>query len=467
MAGLLVGGGGPAGLAGVATGASVLPIRVAGWQADAFGRWAIYARSDQMIAGLDRAVDPNDDGDAHDAARVALIALAEPFAGFADGPEARAAAGALALDTLVVAPSGNDGRAGSGYGDIAAPGGSPAALTVGAVDTRTQTDRARIVVRAGLSTLLDGTAAVAGVIRPADRLDLRIAAPRDTGRGSHTTAPRITDFFTRSGLSLVAGRAALVPMGTSPEPAAARAAAAGAAAVLLYGGHAPLPPGGLGLDESVGVPVLALPTATARAVLDRIARGQPVAVAMHESTSTQNPEQGRIAAFSSAGLAFDGRVKPDLVAPGVGLATSDPGVNPDGSPRFVTVNGSSAASAVVAGAAALLAQGRPSLGASALAGLLVGTSRRLEGEPVTAQGSGLLDAGAAAAGEARRLAGDARARPLHRCRLARARGVRAHERHDAPAPSHPRRPHAGRGCGRGRLQAEPRPRQPRGGGGAC
>jgi subtilisin family serine protease len=93
MAGLLVGGGGPSGLAGVATGANVLPIRVAGWQGDATGHWATYARSDQLIAGLDRAVDPNDDGDAHDGARVALVALAEPFAAFADGPEARAAAG--------------------------------------------------------------------------------------------------------------------------------------------------------------------------------------------------------------------------------------------------------------------------------------------------------------------------------------------------------------------------------------
>src|SRR5919199_1484936 len=43
MAGLLVGGGGPHGLAGVATGASVLPIRVAGWQQDATGVWSVYA----------------------------------------------------------------------------------------------------------------------------------------------------------------------------------------------------------------------------------------------------------------------------------------------------------------------------------------------------------------------------------------------------------------------------------------
>src|SRR5438552_7529367 len=153
MAGLLVGAGGPSGLSGVATGASVLPIRVAGWQPDALGHWAIYARSDQLIAGLDRAVDPNDDGDAHDAARVALVSLAAPFAGFADGPEALAAEGALALDTLVVAPVGYDGSAAAGYGDVSGPGGSPAAVTVGAVDARPQTDRARIVMRAGLATL--------------------------------------------------------------------------------------------------------------------------------------------------------------------------------------------------------------------------------------------------------------------------------------------------------------------------
>ena len=65
----------------------------------------------------------------------------------------------------------------------------------------------------------------------------------------------------------------------------------------------------------------------------------------------------------------------------------------------VSVSGSSAAAAVAAGAAALLAQARPALGADALAGLLVGTARPLEHDPVAAQGSGALDVAAAAAGE--------------------------------------------------------------------
>src|SRR6266508_465630 len=75
LAGLLVGAGGPGGLRGVATSATVLPIRVAGWQPDAEGKYAVYARTDQLIAGLERAVDPNYDGDAHDAARVALVGV--------------------------------------------------------------------------------------------------------------------------------------------------------------------------------------------------------------------------------------------------------------------------------------------------------------------------------------------------------------------------------------------------------
>ena len=399
MAGLLVGAGGPSALAGVATGASVLPIRVAGWQPDSLGHFAIYARSDQMIAGLERAVDPNDDGDAHDGARIALVALAEPFAAFADGPEARAAAGALALDTLVVAPAGNDGQAAAGYGDVSAPGGTPAALTVGALDARTQADRVRIVLRAGLATLLDDTASLAGAVRPTHRLDLGVAVPRGTIGGTRRTAPRLTDFFTRSGVSIVAGRAALVPVGASPAPAAMRAAAAGASVVLLYGNGATLPAGGLGLDESVPVPVVSISAAAARAALQRIARGERVVVALQAAGSAQNAGEDRVASFSSSGLAFDGRVKPDLVAPGVGLATSDPGANADGSPRFVTVNGSSAAAATVAGAAALLAQARPSLGASALSGLLVGSAHQLPTDPVTLQGAGLVDVGSATAGE--------------------------------------------------------------------
>src|SRR5262249_25632291 len=67
MAGILVGAGGPAGIQGVATGASVLPIRVAGWQADAAGHWAVYAPADEIVARLEEAGGPDGRGGAHGA----------------------------------------------------------------------------------------------------------------------------------------------------------------------------------------------------------------------------------------------------------------------------------------------------------------------------------------------------------------------------------------------------------------
>jgi hypothetical protein len=373
----------------VATGASLLPVRVAGWQPDGLGHQAIYARSDQIVAGLDRAVDPNDDGDAHDAARVVLIALAEPFAGFDDSPEAHAIAGALALDTLVVAPTGNDGPAAAGFGDVSGPGGSPGALTVGAFDDRPVVGETHVFARSGLATLADTTLPLANAVGPGRGLDLELAAASGASESLRT-------FFGAGGSSLVAGRAALVPIGASPIPAARNAAAAGARAIVLYGGST-LPAGGLDLDWAVPVPVVAVSAAAGRAMLARLRAGSSVTIALRPAAAGQNPGRGTVAGFSSGGIGFDGSVKPDLVAPGVALPTADPGENADGSTRLVAVNGSSAAAAVVAGAAALVAQARPSLDARGLAGRLAGTARPLPAEPVTAQGAGRLDAPAAVA----------------------------------------------------------------------
>jgi subtilisin family serine protease len=399
LAGLIVGSGGPGALAGVAPGATLLPIRVAGWQRDASAGWAVYGRTDQVLAGLERAVDPNADGDAHDAARVALVGVAEPFAAFSDGPLARAAAGATRLDTLVVAPAGNDGPAGPGYGSVSGPGGAPAALTVGAVDLRPHFGEVRIVLRAGLRVELDGTRPLAGTVVPAGPIDARVGAPR-----SRTTAPAgyrgavpLLDFFDRRGLSLVAGRAALVRSGADPDSTAANAARAGAVAVLFYG--ADLPAGGIRLDESAPIPALSVPEDVAQRLLAQMRRGASATVSLGALQTESNSGEGHIARFSSTGLAFDGRVKPEIVAPGVALGTAEPGSNTDGSARYGTANGTSVAAALVSGAAALLAQARPDLDADALKSLLVGSARALPNESLTAQGAGLVDVGGATATE--------------------------------------------------------------------
>jgi subtilisin family serine protease len=399
MAGLLVGSGGPGALAGVAPGATVVPIRVAGWQRDASARWAVYGRTDQVLAGLERAVDPNGDGDEHDAARVALIGVAEPFAAFADGPLALAAAGAMRLDTLVVTPSGNDGPAGPGYGSVSGPGGAPAALTVGALDVRPRFGQVHVVLRAGLRVELDGTRPLAGAVAPASAIDAGLGAPRthSTAQIGYRGAVPLLDFFDPHGVSLVAGRAALLPAGPDPNGSVENAARAGAVAGVFYG--VDLPAGGIALDEGAPIPAVSVPVDVAETLLSRIRSGIATSISLGATRTTSNDRVDRVARFSSTGLAFDGRVKPEVVAPGVALETAEAGANPDGSARYGTVNGTSVSAALVAASAALLAQARPYLDADGLKSLLVGSARLLPDDRVTAQGAGLVDVGGATATE--------------------------------------------------------------------
>jgi hypothetical protein len=395
MAGLIVGHGGPGGIHGVAPGASILPIRVAGWQPSAEGGFAVYGRTDQLLAGLERAVDPDADGDVLDAARVAVVGVTEPFASFTDGPVALAVAGAAKLDTLVVAPAGNEGPAGPDYGSIGGPGGAPAALTVGAADLRRETATVRVVVRSGLDVLLDRELPLAGAATPRGTLSLTVARPRrDAGAGPR--GPLLARYFDNRGYSLVAGRAALLARATGPTDEARDAVLAGAAAILVDG---LVPAGALGLDDRLDVPVVGLPPAVAASVRSALARGLDVDVSLGAPGWQKNERLTRIAPFSSHGLSFGGGVKPEVAIAGVELVTADPGRNADQSARYGTISGSSAAAALAGGAAAVLAQIRPGLDAAALKGVLVGTAAPTPLSPRAAQGSGVVDPPAASAAE--------------------------------------------------------------------
>ncbi|HXG76441.1 MAG TPA: S8 family serine peptidase [Gaiellaceae bacterium] len=379
LAGILIGAEGPEGLHGIAPGALVRPVRVAGWQPDAEGGYTVYSRTDQILAGLEAAVDPNLDGDTHDAARVALVGVVEPYASFPDGPLARAVAGAAALDTLVVVPAGNDGRAGPAYGSIAGPGGAPEALTVGAADGRLVAPTIRLHVRAGLRVLFESVLPMGGA--PVERVTAGVVAVsrREAARG-------VVGLFT-GGLSAVAGRAALLPRGALSEESVEDAIEAGAVAILVDG---LLPAGAFSLDVPQGIPVVGLPEALARAVRAHLAAGIPVTAAVGAVDVAENQAGGAVAAFSSTGLALGGGVKPDLVAAGVAVPTAEPERGSEGEVRFGTVSGTSAAAAVVAGAAAVLAEARPQATAAQLRGLLVGSARRRELD-LAATGAGLLD----------------------------------------------------------------------------
>jgi hypothetical protein len=305
----------------------------------------------------------------------------------------------MRLDTLVVAPAGNDGPVGPGYGSIAGPGGAPAALTVGALDLRPRYGDVRVVLRTGLHVEFDGTRPLASAVTPSAPLDVGVGAPRarTTETAGYRGAIPLLDFFDPHGISLVAGRAALIPAGADPNGSLANAAHAGAVAALFYG--ADLPAGGISLDATGPIPAVSVSEDVAQRLLSRLSHGITVSVSLGSVRTTSNAGAGHVAQFSSSGLAFDGRVKPDVVAPGVALETAEPGSSSDGSARYGTVNGTSVAAALVAGGAALLAQARPYLDAEALKGLLVGSARPMPGDSVTTQGAGLVDVGGATATE--------------------------------------------------------------------
>jgi hypothetical protein len=141
-----------------------------------------------------------------------------------------------------------------------------------------------------------------------------------------------------------------------------------------------------------------VPTAAALELLAARRAGLDVGIALGRGHSDANGGRGRVAGFSSQGLAFDGSIKPDVAAPGIAIATAEPGAATDGSPLYGAVNGTSGAAATVAGAAAVLAQMRPALDGPALQSLLVGYAQP-GGAPATEVGAGTFRLGASAVGE--------------------------------------------------------------------
>ena len=367
MAGILVGAGGPGGAGGrragrVACSRSASPAGSATPPA----RWAVYARTDQLIAGLERAVDPNGDGDAHDAARVALVGVAEPFAAFADEPAVARGPRRAPPRHARRAPAGNDGPAGPGFGSISrARAGAPAALTVGAADLRADaTARCASSLRAGLGscstaacrspggpsprTTSTSASARRASARPRRRLQRRCPAPRLLRRAG--LQPRRRPRGARPGRRRSGrdGRGARRGRARSPSSSTARS----------------FPAGGLGARRERADPGrLAFPQRRCAAACSRrSARGAHRGRLDRRRAYAHNGGEGRSHAFSST--------RPRLRRPRQARARRAGRRLDDGRAgrerrRLARATGRSTGRAprppLVAGAAALLAQARPGL----------------------------------------------------------------------------------------------------------
>jgi subtilisin family serine protease len=117
------------GLRGVAPRASLMAFKVL----DASG----FASESIIISGIERAMDPNDDGDFRDRVDIINMSLGGP--GDPDNALSRATDNAVKLGTVVCVAAGNHGGPGNHYFDtIGSPGTARLAITVGASDKSDQ-----------------------------------------------------------------------------------------------------------------------------------------------------------------------------------------------------------------------------------------------------------------------------------------------------------------------------------------
>ena len=369
LAGLVAGSRGPEGLHGVAPGASILPIRVAGWQPDADGGVSVYGRSDQLLAGLEAAVDPN--ARRRRPRRGPRSRSSAWWSPSRRSRTARSRAPRAARSRSAPSsshPPGTTAPRGRRTGASPAPGGAPGALGVAATDSRRRSPTAHVLLRAGLGVLASGETPLGGAFGPGEVIEAPVVALPRRQVVAVTEGNALERLFDPEGYSRVAGTAALLPPGPTTPEVVSELSAAGVRAVLVEG---PLPAGSLGLDDPVDVPIVGIPFDAATRLRAALRAGVPAQLSVGASAFDANAGYGRAAPFSSTGLALDGGAPARDRRPGVGLVTSVPGRNEGGSARYGTISGSSAAAAVVAGAAALLAEARPDLDAGGLRGALV------------------------------------------------------------------------------------------------
>ncbi|MGE3141201.1 MAG: S8 family serine peptidase, partial [Thermoleophilia bacterium] len=195
------------------------------------GRLRPLARTDRVLAALERAVDPDRNGDPSDTAEVILIGLAAGFQGAGVDPVAQAAEAADRAGATVVVPSGNDGPSFTRPGTVGSLAAGETVIAVGGVSAAQAPRTAHVDARLGPAAARLGPLPLMGAETVATGLPVVVL--RDEAGISQGGAPE--DFLGPDGSSRVAGALVVVARGQAPlAETAARAADAGAAALALW-----------------------------------------------------------------------------------------------------------------------------------------------------------------------------------------------------------------------------------------
>ena len=399
------------GVTGAAPDASILAYRVMSGG---------YGETSAIIAGMEAAIDPANPN------RADIINLSLGGPGDGTDPLGRAATEAVAAGAVVVAAAGNSGP---GMYTVGSPAAAEGVLAVGASTSGIRVPEARVEGADGrqgeLLTTYRGLPSANPPEQPVTGgiVNIGFGTPEDWEAAGDVRGRTV----------LYAWPPALSSADLYAEDQRVYLEAERRGAVALIGGVAPPDSGGIGTGSSqrgsdpaaaLIEPGSASLTAKPGEVLvgadsgpgtqasgddyrmDKLVvlgvdqfQGQDLAALAASGTDARLTVSGRdssdeIASFSSRGPSPTLGLKPEIVAPGVEIRSTVP--TSMWEPGVQRMSGTSMASPLVAGSAALLRQLHPERSSADLVAGLIGSAEHLKGIEEYAQGAGRLDTAAAA-----------------------------------------------------------------------
>jgi uncharacterized protein (TIGR03437 family) len=300
-------------------------------------------------------------------------------AGYADDCDiaAQAVENAVAMGLTVVVAAGNDAQSSfqpPALNSIDSPGTAPSAITVGASTN---------------AHVLFAAVQLSGSNVPSDLQTLDATV----GDGVKLTAPLTASLVSVSAVdptglacaplpsSSLAGAIVLIERGNCDFSTKIDAAQqAGAMGVVLYQdpSHPTDPPfTALGAGNT-GIPAMMIYYADGMALQSYLAANSNVPAILTPALHVEIATPNLVADFTSRGPSIDYSIKPELVAVGQGIYTATESLDPTGDlydpAGYTTVDGSSFAAAMVAGAAALVKQANPGFSPAQIKSALVDTA---------------------------------------------------------------------------------------------
>jgi minor extracellular serine protease Vpr len=322
-------------------------------------------------------------------------------------PVAQAFENAAKQGLIIVAAAGNEGEDGNVYpsfGTLSSPADAPSVIAAGATTNSHDFAETLSVPGSGVPASLQRISVQTGdaYVPPGSWADALVDVTQLGNDGFACTALPAGS---------LAGSIALVQRGPSANPCSfttkmSNALDAGAVGVVFYmsDNSATLSPSGL---STFGLPAAMISLNDGLSLKSFLASNPDRVVAFEPDSLEQNASPNLLASFSSAGpTTGDAALKPDLLAVGTSVFMASQSYDPLGqmysADGFAVADGTSFATPLVAGAAALIKQAHPAFSAAQIKSALINTATQDVtsddgGNAVGIQqlGGGRLNAGAA------------------------------------------------------------------------